>query len=72
MNASQYRLQRMGVGILLKGNQEAINKDIKDSLEEFGWDGVWMTNNPRMIAALKLCGGEVIGQSEIRGIETFM
>lgn len=67
-NKTMYELQRMGCGILL--GESLINKDNRDdvinNLE------IIMTNDYRMITALKLCGGEVIEKKTIKGIETFM
>jgi hypothetical protein len=71
MNRGMYELQRMGVGLLLKDSDKTIYSDITDKLRERWQRSVVITNDPRMIKALELCGYEVMDRSTVTGIEVF-
>lgn len=59
-------LQRMGCGLLIGDTQLKREEIYKKEVEFF------VTNDPRIIAALKLLGGEVLETKRINGIEVFM
>ncbi len=61
---SMHELQKKGVGLLI-GNDSKLTNELKSKLD------IYITNDPRMIIALKLCGYEVIESKTLKGIETF-
>ncbi len=69
MGRSAYELQRMGCGFLLEKSmldRKRIEKMYQDG------EKIYITTDPRMIAALKLIGCEVIEKTKIKAIEVFM
>lgn len=66
MCGTMYELQRKSCGLLMG------NLVTKEELEPMiGSNNLFITNNPRMIKALELCGYEKIKKAKVFGIETF-
>jgi hypothetical protein len=60
------------VGILIGIDKDLYNY-LKDHVDTYGFiHPPYVTNDPRMLKALKLIGYETVGRVEIQGIERFM
>jgi hypothetical protein len=70
MNKPIHELQKMGVGLLL--GKESILTEIGTEKLYTKKVETYITNDPRMIAALKLLGFEVLEKKTLLGIEMFM
>lgn len=66
MIGNLHDIQKLGVGLLI-GDSKLKREEIYKQEVEFT-----ITNDPRIIAALKLMGGETLEKKKITGVEMFM
>lgn len=69
MNTSWY--EQKYCGLLFDDPEKELYQKLVDELRARGYASIVLTNDPRLIAASKLCGYDSL-QVTVRGIESFM